>query len=89
MAEGVGFEPTDHEGLRFSRPVHSTRLCDPSMAPKLYFISLALIHAFGGAGEIRTLAPFTRPNALAGRPLIASWVLLHKNKIIVHFNYLL
>ncbi len=58
MAEGEGFEPSDPlQGLRFSRPVHSTWLCDPSIKNN------------GGAGGIRTLAPVSRPTPLAGEPL--------------------
>jgi hypothetical protein len=33
---------------------------------------------YGGEGEIRTHATVTRPNAFRVRPLIATWVLLHK-----------
>lgn len=33
--------------------------------------------AFGGDGEIRTLAPVSQPTPLAGEPLIATWVRLH------------
>ena len=40
----------------------------PHFTENLYFI------LYGGAGGIRTLASITRPNALAGRPLIATWV---------------
>lgn len=33
---------------------------------------------YGGEGEIRTHATVARPNAFRVRPLIATWVLLHK-----------
>ena len=38
-------------------------------------VSIGVI-GHGGTGEIRTLARFHPPTFLAGKPLIASWVLL-------------
>ena len=48
---------------------------------ELFFIFFCCILTTGGTGGIRTLARFHPPTFLAGKPLIATWVLLQTKSL--------